>query len=231
VTDADQPNQSDQAHSPGEPAGASVRSANTEAKPRALGKRQPPIPRPPKPPVAWRPQSRASRTGHTKKMFVAVAIALFVAGWVLVAFSRIANRSPQKVQLGSRVFDLGNATSRAKSIARSGPLFFNDLVDDKRALPVAINVIGDPIENDSWFVLNPIPIGSDITCAVRWDSNKSFTDPCTGEIYAPNGQTKDGKKLQRFFVQVNDKGRLVANLNKPFVSTPKKPKPAVTAAP
>jgi hypothetical protein len=174
-------------------------------------------------PQAWRPQSRAARTAHTRKMFVAVFVALVVSGLILFAFSRVAERAPSKVKIGSRVFDLGFVEQRVANIDKGGPLYFNDLVnDDGRPLPIVVNLIhhGNDPAKDEWVILNPIPVGSDIRCAVRWQASKSFLDPCTNDAYAPNGEGPHGKSLTRYTTRFLGKknDRLVADLNKLYVA-------------
>ena len=206
-----------------------------------------PVPRGADRPVsaAWRPQPRQRRIGHTKQMFLAVAIALFVGGWVLFAFSRIANTSPDKIKLGSRVFSLGSARARASTIARTGPLFFNDLVQGGRTLPIVVMYLGvNPgakgvVDANDFAALNAIPPGATPACPVVWNPAPDlFRQPCSKLLYLPDGslaesqadgtltakasalRTTDAGAMERFDVLIGKKGQLVIDLQRHFGETP-----------
>ena len=142
-------------------------------------------------------------------MFTAVAIALVVGAGALWTFARIASNHAESINLGSRVFSLGNAESRVKQAAIS-PLFFNDLVADGRPLPLVVAFIGDK----EWAAINPIPPGSTGKCTVKWDDpTRTLIDPCTKVLYGPNGVRDGGKPLTRYSAVVDRKGRLIVDLN------------------
>ncbi len=143
-------------------------------------------------------------------MFTAVAIALVVSASALWTFARIASNHAESINLGSRVFSLGNAESRVKQ-AKISPLFFNDLVSDGRPLPLVVAFIGDK----EWAALNPIPPGSTEKCIVKWDDpTKTLIDPCTKVLYGPNGVRDGGEPLTRYSAVVDARGRLIVDLNK-----------------
>ena len=186
-------------------------------------------------PGGWRPQPRQRQQGRMKQKVVAVGIALFFGGWVLYAFSRFASTSPEKVQLGSRVFDLGSARLRASTISRTGPLFFNDLVQGGRTLPVVVLYLGmNPGEkgvvNPKNFVaLNAIAPGATAACAVNWVKAKDrLVQPCSKVEYLPDGTLAEAQTaplagatdMERFEVYLGKKGRLVVDLNRRFGQTP-----------
>ena len=143
-------------------------------------------------------------------MFAAVAVALIVSAGALWTFARIASTHAESINLGSRVFSLGNAESRVKQ-AKISPLFFNDLVTDGRPLPLVVAFIG----GKEWAALNPIPPGSTEKCIVKWDDpTKTLIDPCTKTLYGPNGVRDNGTPLTRYSAVVDAKGRLIVDLNK-----------------
>ena len=145
-------------------------------------------------------------------MFTAVAIALVVSAGALWVFAKIASGNAESVNLGSRVFSVGNAESRAKQAAVA-PLFFNDLVRDERPLPVVLSFIA----GKEWAALKAIPPGSTETCVVKWDEpTRTLIDPCTKTKYGPNGVRDGGPPLERYSTVVDAKGRLIIDLNKPF---------------
>ena len=161
----------------------------------------------------WRPPARASRAAHTRQLFVAIAVALAVAGWVLYSFARFTHREPEKVNLGGRTFVLRDAARRAEQAA-VGPLFFNDLVRDNRPLPLVLSSLG---KND-WAALNAIPAGSPERCAVGWDpARRVFVDPCNEHVFAPDGTSDSGPALTRYAATVNGRDQLVVDLNASWV--------------
>ena len=64
-------------------------------------------------------------------MIVAVLVALALSAIVLVVFSNVASKRPEKVNLGGRAFVMRQLERRTQQ-ADVGPLFFNDLVKDSR---------------------------------------------------------------------------------------------------
>ena len=168
-----------------------------------------PLPGGGKPQKPWRPPPRKTQASHNRQMFTAVAIALLVSFGALWIFARIASNHAGSINLGSRVFALGNAEKRAKQ-AKVSPLFFNDLVRDGRRLPVVLAFIGDP----EWAALNAIPPGSTEACVVKWDeATRALIDPCTKTLYGPNGVRDGGPPLTRYLATVDQQGRLVVDLN------------------
>jgi hypothetical protein len=142
-------------------------------------------------------------------MFTAVTIALVVSFGALWIFARVASKHADSINLGSRVFSLGNAQSRVKQ-AKVSPLFFNDLVRDGRPLPLVVAFIADK----EWAALNAIPPGSTEKCIVKWDDpTHTLVDPCTKTQYGPNGIRDGGAPLTRYSAVVDRKGRLVVDLN------------------
>ncbi len=190
----------------------------------------------------WRPQPRQRQGGLLKQRMLAVLVALFVGGWVLFAFSRFASKSPDKVQLGSRVFDLGSARLRASTIASTGPLFFNDLIQGGRSLPIVVLYLGmNPgakgvVDPKNFVALNAIPPIGAPACPVEWIKAKDrLVQPCTKLEYLPDGTLADAQtvslngavNMERFEVIIGKKGRLVVDLNRKFGEAP----PAVTVTP
>ncbi len=139
-----------------------------------------------------------------------MAVALVVSAGALWTFARIASRHADTMNLGSRVFSLGDAEKRAKQSLVS-PLFFNDLVRDGRPLPLVVAFIG----GKEWAALNAIPPGSTEKCAVKYDEpNRALIDTCTKTLYGPNGIRDGGTPLTRYSAVVDRKGRLIVDLNK-----------------
>lgn len=149
-------------------------------------------------------------------MVVAVGVALCVSAIVLVLFSRVAAKRPERVNLGNRLFVMRQLEKRTQR-ASDGPLFFNDLVRDDRPLPLAVIYVGE-----QWAALNALPKGQPIDCAVRWDGGrKVFVDPCTQGIYAPDGTRDDGgAPLERYSAKADvEADRLIVDLNVAYADT------------
>ncbi len=183
----------------------------------------------------WRPQPRQRQGGLVKQRIFAVAIALFLGGWVLFTFSQFASNSPDRVRLGSRVFDLGSARGRASTISRTGPLFFNDLVQGGRSLPIVVLYVGmNPgskgvVEAKNFVALNAIPPVSTPACPVDWITAKDrLVQPCSKLEYLPDGTLATTQTaplgaaidMERFQVFLGKKGRLVVDLNHHFGEAP-----------
>ena len=190
----------------------------------------------------WRPQPRQRQGGLIKQRILAVVVALFVGGWVLFAFSRFASNSPDKVQLGSRVFDLGSARGRASTISQTGPLFFNDLIQGGRSLPIVVLYVGlNPgakgvVDSKNFIALNAIPPVATPACPVDWmKARDRLVQPCSKLEYLPDGTLATTQTaplngaidMERFEVFLGKKGRLVVDLNRHFGVAP----PATTVAP
>lgn len=143
-------------------------------------------------------------------MFAAVLLALALATLLLFVFARIASRNADKVNLGSKVFDLGSAKKRIPQ-ARLAPLQFNDLVRDNRQVALAVVYLGD----NRWAALNTIAPGATPECATQWNpDSRVWVDPCNGNLYAPDGGNTTAAPLEQFVAEVTAKGRLVIDLNR-----------------
>lgn len=175
-------------------------------------------PAPPAPtPEGWRPPAESSRRSHTIKMVVAVVVALAVSAFVLASFAKVASKRPEKIDLGSRTFVMKQLQKHIEKSA-DGPLFFNDLVKDERPLPLAIIYVG----KDNWAALRALAPGAPEKCVVQWDSGRSvFLDPCTKQVYAPDGTRDDGgPALERFGATADVEGdRLIVDLNVAYADT------------
>lgn len=157
-------------------------------------------------------------------MIVAVAVAVAVAAVVLALFSSVAAKRPNKVNLGGRLFVMRQLERRTQQ-ADVGPLFFNDLVRDKRPLPLALMYLG----KGQWAALNALAAGQPEKCAVQWDQDRRvFVNPCTNEIFAPDGTREDRSVgLERFSARADKQAdRLIVDLNVPYADTLRTQPPA-----
>ena len=108
---------------------------------------------------------------------------------------------------GSRVarFDVGRATDRATTIARSGPILFPD--PKGGSVDIYVQHLGEK----RWVAFEARASGASRQCVLRWDqAARQFTDPCDGRIFPA-----DGTGLVTFPATVNDKGRVIVDLASP----------------
>jgi hypothetical protein len=139
------------------------------------------------------------------------------------------------VQLGSRVFDLGSARGRASTIAQTGPLFFNDLIQGGRSLPIVVLYVGvNPgakgvVDPKNFIALNAIPPVATPACPVDWiEAKDRLVQPCSKLEYLPDGTLATDQTaplgaaidMERFEVLLGKKGRLVVDLNRHFGEAP-----------
>ena len=155
-----------------------------------------------------------SRTVHTRRLIGAVLTSLVISVVALKMFAGYASHHPDQVKLGDTVFSLGKAKPLGVKLAAEGPVFFNDLVrEDNLQRPLVLAFLG----GTDFAALNAQPPGSAEKCAVRAvRKTKTLVDPCTGDVYAYDGLSRTGKELERFTTEVNRKGVLSINLNKPY---------------
>lgn len=102
-------------------------------------------------------------------------------------------------------FDVGRATDRAQTIARSGPILFPD--PKGGSVDIYVQHLGEK----NWVAFEARARGASRQCVLRWDqAARHFTDPCDGRVFPA-----DGAGLVTFPATVNDKGRVVVDLSSP----------------
>jgi hypothetical protein len=102
-------------------------------------------------------------------------------------------------------FDVGPASQRAASIARSGPILFPDPQGGTR--DIFVQHLGEA----NWVAFEARAAGAPRQCALRWEqSARHFVDPCDGRIFPA-----DGAGLVTFPAAVNDRGRVIVDLTRP----------------
>ena len=110
---------------------------------------------------------------------------------------------------GARVaqFDVGRATDRAATIARSGPILFPDPTGG------SVDIYVQHLGEKDWLAFEARVRGAPRQCVLRWDQGaRRFTDPCDGRTFPA-----DGAGLVTFPATVNDKGRVIVDLAAPSV--------------
>lgn len=106
---------------------------------------------------------------------------------------------------GPDLYVVGDAKSLAGTVARTGPLLFQDLLGNSRDIYV------QHLTGDDWRTFEAHAPGAPRRCVLRWDpAGRQFNDPCDRRVYAA-----DGTGLTTFPTRVNPDGRLVADLRQP----------------
>lgn len=99
-------------------------------------------------------------------------------------------------------FDVGPASQRAESIARSGPILFPDPRGGTR------DIFVQHLGGDRWLAFEARAAGAPRQCVLRWDgSARTFSDPCDGTTYPA-----DGTGLVSFPAAVDERGRVTVDL-------------------
>jgi len=135
----------------------------------------------------------------------AVVLALVIGGMILY----LVSRDDIEVRLGDDRFEDINAESAADEIARRGPILFQDPVGGSR--DIFLQHLGDDHEQ-GWYAFDVRPPGEPRECQVVWQPDaEEFVD--NGRCSEPITVPADGTGLPQYPAVVNDKGRVVIDLN------------------
>jgi hypothetical protein len=140
---------------------------------------------------------------------VALLVALLLGFLVLRHAS--GNNSKVKINPTSEVFEAGNASERARSIAKDGPLLFSDVSGGGQNRPIFVNHLGDDTKT-GWYAIDAVPPGAPDGCFLEWNREaKEFrgVKRCVAAAYPP-----DGTGLTRYTASVNSNGILEVDLRK-----------------
>ena len=154
------------------------------------------------------------RSTHGPALAMMVGLVLLIAFLSLWTLARTASRNPEKVRLGTRVFEVGRSKALGPTVDANGPLLFQDLVTgDRRDLDVFVQHLG----GDRWVTFQAFAADSERTCQLRWQQAKRrFTDPCRAGRTFP----ADGAGLTRYRTTVDrETGKIVVDLNSVVASS------------
>jgi hypothetical protein len=155
----------------------------------------------------------AEALASRKRMVLVTAIGAVLAAALLFALvARAMSTSTTTVSPGQNgespraaLFDVGKATDRAATIARSGPILFPD--PKGGSLDIYVQHLGEK----DWVAFEARARGAPRQCVLRWDqAGRQFTDPCDGRTFPA-----DGAGLVTFPARVNEKGRVIVDLGTP----------------
>ena len=119
-------------------------------------------------------------------------------------------------------FDVGPAESRARTIAKGGPILFQDLLDNSRDIYV------QHLGGDDWRAFEAHAPGAPRRCFLEWRAGtREFVDGCDGRAYPA-----DGTGLTSYPAQVDERKHVVVDLRTPTpVTTTSPPTTTTTTSP
>lgn len=134
-----------------------------------------------------------------------------VLGGILV-FAIVAN------VIGSRAdspdspaatFDVGPAESRARTIAKGGPILFQDLLNNSRDIYV------QHLGGDDWRAFEAHAPGAPRPCFLEWRAaTREFVDGCDGRSFPA-----DGTGLASYPARVDERKHVIVDLRTPATTT------------
>jgi len=134
-----------------------------------------------------------------------------VLGGILV-FAVVANvvgSGADKPDSAAATFDVGPAEERAASIARGGPILFQDLLGGSRDIYV------QHLGGDDWRAFEAHSPGAPRRCFLEWrPPSRDFADACDGRRFPA-----DGSGLVAYPARVDEREHVVVDLRQPAAST------------
>lgn len=150
----------------------------------------------------------------TARGALVVAIAATVAGFGIVGLVLwLADTGGVDVQLGSDVFEAGEAGRIAAEIADRGPILYSDVAGGNRDLYL-VHIGDDPAIG--WSAFAAQQPGAPRECFLEWDTQAEvFTDSCDGTTFPLAG---DGLTSYPVYLE-DDDTRVVVDLNQVRTTT------------
>jgi hypothetical protein len=139
-----------------------------------------------------------------------VVTALAGVGVGVLLFLIVLNAAGPKSaeQSADATFEVGSAERLAKTVADTGPLLFQDLLNRDRDIYV------QHLGGDDWRTFEAHAPGAPRRCVLEWrPATRDFRDPCDGRTYPA-----DGTGLTRYATKV-EKGALIVDLGDPQSGT------------
>ncbi len=134
-----------------------------------------------------------------------------VLGGILV-FAIVANlvgSGADKADSAAATFDVGPAEERARTIARGGPILFQDLLN--RSRDIYVQHLGD----DDWRAFEAHAPGAPRRCFLEWRAaTREFVDACDGRTFP-----SDGTGLVSYPARVDEREHVIIDLRQPASTT------------
>ncbi|MFN8050403.1 MAG: hypothetical protein U0Q22_03115 [Acidimicrobiales bacterium] len=153
------------------------------------------------------PIERRSSSAQVRSILIAVVSLIFAVtlGYALFRVATGKSTAPTSNSTSGR-WNTGSASSKAKEIAKGGPILLPDPTGAQRH-PIFINHVGG--KNDTgWYAFEARPPGAPADCFIEWSRTaRHFTAPCNDRTYPP-----EGTGLRSFSAEVTKEGDLVIDL-------------------
>ena len=163
------------------------------------------------------PIERRSSSAQVRSILIAVVSLIFAVtlGYALFRVATGKSTAPTSNSTSGR-WNTGSASSKAKEIAKGGPILLPDPTGAQRH-PIFINHVGG--KNDTgWYAFEARPPGAAADCFLEWDrSAERFRpgDGCDDDTTYP----RDGEGLRRFATSVTKAGDLIIDFTPPKGTT------------
>jgi hypothetical protein len=161
--------------------------------------------------VAPPPQQGRSRQKPPKGATVVLTGIAGVLGGILV-FAIVANvvgTKADKADSPAATFDIGPADDRAKTIAKGGPILFQDLLNRSRDIYV------QHLGGDDWRAFEAHAPGAARRCFLEWRAaTRDVVDACDGRTFPA-----DGTGLVQYPTRVDQRQHVVVDLRTPATTT------------
>lgn len=164
----------------------------------------------PSPPGARRPFGPGGRRKASSGVVLLATGAVIVAALVFAAVLSVANSRKSGSNAGADLYVVGKAKSLEGTVARNGPLLFQDLLGNERDIYV------QHLGGDDWRAFEAHAPGAARRCVLKWNKvTRTFTDPCNASASFP----ADGAGLTTFPTDVDRDGRVIVDLRAPGAPT------------
>jgi hypothetical protein len=144
--------------------------------------------------------ARRRRRAAVASALLGVLVAVVLVGLVL----RLTASDDVEVNIGDEAFEVGKASSLARTVRRNGPLLFQDLQGGD--LDVYVQHSGGRA-TAGWRAFQAHRPGAPRRCQVEWQPRRrQFLDPCTKRTFGA-----DGEGLRQFPTKVDANGTVVVD--------------------
>jgi len=160
------------------------------------------------------PIERRSSSAQIRSILIAAVSLVFI---VTLGYAVVRAATGQKTSVTRSANDgrwnTGSAASKAKEIAKDGPILIPDPAGAQR-LPIFISHVGRNVER-GWYAFEARPPGAPEDCFLVWRAKAGeFEAPCDGSTYPP-----EGTGLRSFSATVTKDGDLVIDFTPPTTTT------------
>lgn len=153
------------------------------------------------------------RSTRTQTTTLVISVAVLAVALILVVLILQASGSGPKINvaLGDDTFTVGPAASRARAIARDGPLLFSDVSGGGQRRPIFVNHTGED-HRVGWEVFDARPPEAPEGCFLEWRAEAEvFGTTCDERTFPANGGD-----LPHYSWKVTREGDLVVDLRRPL---------------